>query len=235
MAVTYCTAVEVANLLNLTIAEGDPITEANKGQLVNPPVATIERYINQAEEYVDKRCYDRWRSTQIDDYEYHDFTHRDRRGGRGGSRHPVIDLKHDYVEAFSEGAGDKFELLTSNDTWTDLVATGTAATTPRDTSGDYFLNKTAGTVTLLGDLPVIGYDTIRTIYTYGGDKTVPSDVQDITMKFAAMKIIDYLPDTNIRTEMAGTVQYGKLVDRWEREIERQIAEINKQAFRPIYL
>ncbi len=243
---TYVTAVRVANILNLTVADGSAITSLNIDQLAGAiSEAIIEDYIEGAEQDMDDQCNRSWRLQasykNADDYEYLDFLNRDYYGsnyrgyGGYGSRTIVKDLKYDEVMELDTEKGDVLELLTGTNEWTDLLVTGTASISPQDTDGDYFLQNKEGKLYLIQNFPIFGYDVIRLKYRYGGNETVPASIREATGMIAAGRILDWLPDTIIRSEGSGGPNWGELQKRWDMLIQKTINQYNNQAFKPIYL
>ncbi|MEE9446239.1 MAG: hypothetical protein V3V19_11310 [Cocleimonas sp.] len=239
---TYVTAVRVANILNLTTANGDAITSGNIDELAGSiSEAIINDYIEGAEQHLDDKCNRAWRLKTVDDYEYHDFLSRDYYGagywgyGGYGRKSVVKDLKFDEIMTLDNGEGDVLELLTTTDTWTDLLITGSSGGSPQDSNGDYFLQGKEGKLYLLGDLPIFGYDVIRLKYRYGGNETVPASIGEATGMRAASRILDWLPDTIVRSEDSGGPSWGDLQKRWTELIADTIKQYNNKSFKPIYL
>jgi hypothetical protein len=231
--VTYAQAYQVANRLNLTDVSGNPYDEENIDSIKNPTKTTIEEMIEEAEVDIEKECGRAWREITVSEYEYHEFTFRDYKKGRRtryGRTEYVIKTNFDDIRSVTT-----LEILTNNDEWTDLIATGTAGSTPYDTTGDYFVQQPEGRIYLLKQLPIKGEDNIRIKYTYGRS-VVPKDIRKACIMIAASQVIDYLPDMFIKAEgESGGISYMQLQNRWEKATKRILDRYDSQAFKPIYL
>lgn len=231
--VDYAQAYQVANRLNLTTVAGKPYDTKNIDTIINPTKSTIEEIIEEAEVDIEKETGRAWRTITVSEWEYHDFTFRDYKKGRRtryGRTEYVI--KSNFDDIISVTA---LEILTNNDEWTDLIATGSAGSTPYDTTGDYFVQGPEGRIYLLRTLPIKGEDNIRIKYTYG-KSVVPKDIRKACIFLAASQIIDYHPDMFVKAEgESGGISYGQLQNRWKEEIKKILDRYDRESFKPIYL
>lgn len=181
MAATYCTTTQVIQQLGLQKKDG---TRYDGSGL--PSTDEITEAIEDIEDEIDRHCNTSWKSTTVTN-EYHSFPFRRGFYWRGfWFNGYYIQLGNRYITTLASGT-DKIEVWRGS-SWTDLVATGSAGSGPRD--GDYFLLPEEGIIYLNTTLPTLGENTIRITYRYQRESTVPKGIRRAAKLLAAAELIE---------------------------------------------
>mgnify|MGYP001603298505 CR=1 FL=1 len=196
IAVTYTTHANVSNFLSLSAFSSS----------TTPTDTVVEGYINEMEDYIDRRCRHAWRTTTITD-EYHHLENQ----YEYGTGIPVF-LRHRTVKAMTSGT-DKIEAFDGS-SWVDWVANKTE----NRSTGDYWINYTDGIIYFKTLFFRIRADMIRVTYRYG-ETTVPKDIQHACTLLTAIKILQGEDRSVLLPEGTSNISYSDKIQRWKKEAE----------------
>lgn len=168
MTATYCSAVDVANILGLSGFPADGAVTS----------AYVEDLIAREEDYVDRITNEAYKSTSVT--EYSDFISRDYKINTG---YPVY-LGHANIFTLTSASGDKLEVWDGS-TYEDLLVTGTEGR-----NADYWVDTTRGIVWIMNRGYIMNIPQgIRVTYRYGNVAAVPGDVRNATALRVAAQLI----------------------------------------------
>ena len=202
MVTTYCSTGDIADFLRIPITA---TTTPNKLQ--------VEKLINRKEDELDRRMGHAWRSKKIT-RELHDlpllYTF--------GWGTPLF-LAHRNLYDFDAAEGDKIEIWQgASSIWENILGN----------SEWYDANYERGTVHLRGFIfSIIRKNRVRVTYryggeSYGGDTTIPGDIEDCVVKMTAIEIVN----TSFRMDrlpMGGSgIDLQSVKAKWETDIEKCI-------------
>jgi hypothetical protein len=185
MVTTYTTHQKVASMLQVDeFAAGSGVS----GYDELPNVGEVERFINWAEEWIDKETGHAWRSTTVTE-EYHDV--RTRRGyfaGAGLYGEIPVYLKHREIFTPDSGQGDKLEVWDGAQ-WLDFL--DGSYTVGRD--GDFYVDETLGIIYFRRHRPRYSKRGLRVTYRYGSPPggTVPLDIEEAATILAGIKLLEF--------------------------------------------
>jgi hypothetical protein len=202
MVTTYCSTGDIADFLRIPITA---TTTPNKLQ--------VEKLINRKEDELDRRMGHAWRSKKIT-RELHDlpllYTF--------GWGTPLF-LAHRNLYDFDAAEGDKIEIWQgASSIWENILGN----------SEWYDANYERGTVHLRGFIfSILRKNRVRVTYryggeSYGGDTTIPGDIEDCVVKMTAIEIVN----TSFRMDrlpMGGSgIDLQSVKAKWETDIEKCI-------------
>ena len=201
MATTYCSVADVSDFLRA------PITSTT-----TPNKAQVEKIINRKEDEFDRRTGHAWRTRKIT-REVHDLPLL----YKFGWGTPVF-LKHRRILDLNGASGDKIEIWQgASATWENILANDTW----------YDMEYERGTLALRGFIfSILRKSRVRVTYRYGGeeyggDTTIPYDVQDAIIKMTAIEILN----TSFRMDelpSGGMSNTSESKRKWEEDIEKCI-------------
>jgi hypothetical protein len=188
MVTTYTTHQKVASMLQVDeFATGTGISGYNN----LPNVEEVERFINWAEDWIDKETGHAWRSTTVTD-EYHDV----RTGTTGWGRYAYVGvygevpiyLKHREIYSLDSGQGDKLEVWDGAQ-WLDFLGAGYT----EGRGEDYYVDETLGVVYFRRHQPRYSKRGVRVTYRYGSPPggTVPLDIEEAATILAGIKLLEF--------------------------------------------
>jgi hypothetical protein len=210
VAVEYATASDVSSLLRLIDGSQNRLTFSTS---TDPTLAEVESWIEDAQDYIDQRCKQAWRSVQVTN-EYHTIPLGQWRGGW----EVEVYANRQPLRTFVAGT-DKVEIFDGSN-WVDLI-TDTGYTEGRQ--NDYFIAYETGAIFFRTFRPAYRRHGIRLTYKHGYS-TVPRDIKDACMRLAALNILqneDYrviLPDDTDR------YSYAARIDKFEQMIEQKLKQ-----------
>jgi hypothetical protein len=142
-----------------------------------PDIQAVHRMINDAEDEIDARTHDSWRSTTVTD-EYHDrpFEQADWWVGT------AIRLYNRGITTFVSGT-DKVEVYSGGGNWEDWVANRTEGR-----GANYWVDYTNGIVYLKGWWFMHAKSAVRVTYRYG-QSTVPNDIRKCCAKIVTKELL----------------------------------------------
>lgn len=186
--VTYCTATQVANFLQISAFDGSS----------TPSLTQVEDIIERKEDKIDDRTGHSWRErTVTDEYLRPSTVNRLGTGIR-------FKLKHRKIRAIT-----KLERWDGSQ-WYDYVASGTEGR-----NADYWTNKTDGVVFINGVFSVFD-EGVRATYTYG-ETTVNADIEEACVLFTAIDVLGMYDQQVNFVEDGGTINQPKSdkIQKWE--------------------
>jgi hypothetical protein len=164
------------------------------GEIHSPDYNRIVKFIKQAEEYIDSQSSRAWRERQRTN-EYLSFRDNQFYIARSGFK---FKLARRFVRELNSDNGDKLEVYDGT-SWVDWLSTKQEG---RDK--DFWLDYENGYL-YLRNFIYRGYEkVIRITYRYG-EETVPMDINDITAKIVAVKLLTN-EDSSFILEDAGNNQ-----------------------------
>lgn len=186
----------------------------------DPDVASVQRMINDAEDWIDAQTNDAWRSTTVTE-EYH------RRDWRRSSFNPglAVNLRHTHVTTFVSGT-DKVEIWNGS-SWEEWVSTKTEGR-----GGDYWVNYTEGTLFLRSYWFLHQTDAVRMTYRYG-NSTVPKDIRKACAMIVAKQLLEQEQHlNNMPSETGQGYTYGSdpRVSQYQKEINTIISRHRREIF-----
>lgn len=209
MAVTYCTAAQVASMLHVASFTGS----------TDPTQTEVEDRINEIEDYIDRETGHAWRAVTIT-REYHDFPADASYGESAYNDGVPIFLDHRAIRLtaglqLDTGAGDKLEVFDGS-TWEDWTATRT------DGRGDdFWVEPDKGILWIRTILYTPRKRSIRLTYRYG-ESSVPNDIRRATILLVAADLVlgedssIVLPDTGGSTAQT---PYINRANQWRSKAE----------------
>lgn len=212
MAVIYCTANQVASLLQV-----DNFSISTK-----PTQAQVEEFINRAEDYIDFQTMHAWRQrysksttgadTSAPDYEYHsiEFDYKYQTGI------PVF-LEHRKIRSMDYSLGDRLEYFNGSN-YEDWLQTKTEGR-----GNDWWVDYDNGILYLRAaywvwrERPL----TIRVKYRYG-EVNVPKDIEEACVKLSAISVLQSEHRTALLTDVGTTnyLNYDRLIQMWKEDVEK---------------
>lgn len=179
-----------------------------------PDVQSVHRMINNAEDDIDARTHDAWRSKSVVN-EYHDrpFERADWWTGT------AISLDNKGLTNFVSGT-DKIEVYDGSDTsrvWTDWVATRTEGR-----NSDWWVDYTNGIVYLKGWWYLHSKSAVRVTYRYG-QSSVPNDIRDCCAMIVAKKLL--MSDQHVGNVKAPEGSTSMGISERVRQLDRDIQRI----------
>ncbi|MCK5609021.1 hypothetical protein KAR91_44515 [Candidatus Pacearchaeota archaeon] len=208
MAVTYCTAAEVASLLRLIDGDETP-SRLTFDETTDPTLAEVEDWINDAEDQIDNACRHAFREVQITN-EYHDITLGQWRFGY----EIQISARRSPLRTFVSGT-DKIEIW-RGDVWEDLISD---ANYTEGRNNDYFIAYETGIIFVRTIRPALRAHSIRLSYKHG-EATVPRDIKRACILLTSLNILendDYkiiLPENTDKYAIESRIsQYKKDIDK----------------------
>lgn len=215
MTVTYTTADIVASLMQVDPFEtGDDPSGKNEV----PSLEEVERFINEAEDEIDRRTRHAWRAVQITD-EYHSLSRgqlRRRFGYRRFGATYNIYTKRKPLRTFVSGT-DKIEIFDGDD-FTDLIS----GDFNEGREEDYFIVEPDGKIMIRGQWPTFRESSIRITYKHG-EATVPGDIQKAATMMTAIDLINNSNFTHILPSGGDHVKLLEKIEQWEDKIDRILA------------
>lgn len=184
MVVTYCTAADVASLVNIIDPEDDSRLVFTTSTF--PKLAEVEQFINDAEDEIDQYIQHAYRSKSVSG-EYHTLEgerYHNALKWINGVYVLVVQLEHREITTPVSGT-DLFEFF-NGDTWEDLIADYTKG--DGSSEGDFWIDEELGAVYFLGVFPTIGRRNTRFTYRYGAS-SVPNDIRRACANLAASTIV----------------------------------------------
>ena len=155
-----------------------------------PNTDTVEDYISEAEEEIERFTRRNWRTAYLTiTEEYHSWDYHNQRFTQRGIYYGIIiiELAYQNVIQFDTAEGDKIEVWDGS-SWVDLVADYTAGEALRDE--DYFLDKKTGRLYIHSNFPNYGKDNIKITYRYGeGAAALPKPIKRCVWQLAGSEII----------------------------------------------
>ncbi len=215
MAVTYCTADDVALFAQLRAHDGSKIVWGTK-----PPVpddSDIQALIESAERTIEDITKQAWgtryitTTNEIQDIHTTWGTYAPYRG----SYYAYLFLKRQNITTFSSVAGDKLEIFEDN-AWVDYLTTYTEGR-----GEDFFVDYALGKIYFRNRTPPIGQQLARITYRRNSGTTVPEAVRQAT----ALQVAIFLANTPgvqilFPTGEGGGTPSTTLIDNYEEMIQR---------------
>jgi len=184
-----------------------------------PDIQTVERIINDAEDWIDAQTNDAWRSTTVTE-EYH------RRDWRRSSFNPglSINLRHTDITTFVSGT-DKIEIWNGAE-WEEWVATKTEGR-----GDDYWVNYTEGTLFIRSYWFLHQTDAVRMTYRYG-HSTVPNDLRKCCALIVARDLLEQEQHLmNLPGDGQGhTFELAARVAKYQKQIDTIISRHRREIF-----
>lgn len=183
MAVTYCTANEVAEFLqfkNTADSDKHTFTAGSK-----PTLTEVEAIINRVEDYIDNVTGHAWRTRYsgtrsgqdtTQRYEYYDIDNFYEQGVGY-----TVNLKHRMITTLATDDGDVVEVWNGN-SYDDYTADKTLGR-----ANDYWLDQEEGNL-YLKSCSSFGKKTLRIKYRYG-DSNVAEDISNAAIHLTAAQIL----------------------------------------------
>ncbi|WP_457556323.1 hypothetical protein [Candidatus Pyrohabitans sp.] len=224
MATTYTTPEKVASLLQI---DKFPTGTGVSGRNSYPNTEEVERFINWAEDEIDRRTNHAWREVQVT--ETHDaeilrepsfpspMYYRMTRPYFTWTC--IVHLQHRNIRQLSSANGDKLEIWDGSQ-WKDLLTTGTEA---RD--GDFWVDYTNGTI-YLKELPAHRRASVRVTYRYG-ETSVPKDIEEAATLLAAIFLLESEDYTMLLPEGTDKYPLQAKAEVWKKRVE-QILESRRE-------
>lgn len=166
---TYCNISDVKRVLQNSFKFGENAT---------PNKDDVESFINEAEDEIDHRTQNSWRSTEVTNEfynlpfnEYFDY-----------SIGLAIHLRHRNIKTLSSTVGDKIELWTGSE-YIDWLTDKTEGR-----GEDFWLEEEQGILHLRYYYAFYREKALRLTYRYG-ETTVPKDIRKATAMMAAIDLI----------------------------------------------
>ena len=209
MATTYCTAAQVAELLQ----------EKNFSSSTTPTVSTVEQIINRKEDFIDRFTHHAWREKSVSK-EHHDLADKDAFDASDGWI--VIDLRHRKIKTLDGGFGDKIELWNGSE-WLDLIADSNFE---EGRDKQYWLNYEEGILRLGVRNAFHRIDAVRVTYRFGED-FAPKDIEEACVKLVAADVGRASKKFVTTVEGSDTVTRTTQFDKWEAEA-REILEAYRE-------
>ena len=198
MAVTYCTAAQVASFLNITTPTGS----------TDPTLLEVEEMINENEDYIDDTTGHAWRSVTVTD-ETHSLENYAFNISDGVS----ISLHHRKVTVFQSGT-DKLEV------WDGTQDLDYVANKTEGRNRDFWVDYTNGRVfikTFPRNLP--RFFGVKVTYRYG-DSTVRGQIQKACKLFTARDMVMGDDKSLLLPEGSQNVPSLEKTRLWEEEAEK---------------
>lgn len=170
-SVTYCAVADVARVLNKAT---DYFTASTI-----PSSSSVETFILEAEEQVDRDTQRAWRSRTVTN-EYHDINKNTQWHPGQGIR---IKLNHRFIKSLSSGSGDKLEVWEGSG-YIDFLTNRTEGR-----GNDFWLDYENGVLYLRNYVYVFYANAIRITYRYG-EETVPFNITQATAIHAGFLILN---------------------------------------------
>jgi hypothetical protein len=198
MTVTYCTAQNVADFLQVTAFS----------TTTTPTSTVVETRINEAEDYIDNYTGHAWRETTVSN-EYHNI---DRYYVRT-TGFPVF-LNHRHVRELDSEEDDALEVWDGN-SWTDWLSES-SRTEARNR--DYWLRYEDGVLYLRKwTIYPVG---VRVTYRFG-ETTVPKPIQKAAILLTAIDLVGSDDRSVLLPETGGSqVNYLNKIEKWEAQANR---------------
>lgn len=228
---TYTTAQRVVNQIGIIDNKtGDMLVPSAN---TRPPLATVERWIIEAESYLDGRCRMSWKESVakniiIDRPEYWKTKRPGGRnpymiggieGGMAGKGHP-FKLPHRNIREIDPDKGDKIEMRGIGQEFTDIT----------DDTEAYWLDYNEGRIYIRKWFVSSPKASLRLTYRYGHDD-IPEDIQRATTLKAGLS---YLQTDWFRGKVPEGPDFSpnksETIREWNEEIERIIASRQSVSF-----
>ena len=200
MAVTYCTAAQVASFLNISTPDGSS----------DPTLTEVEGMINENEDYIDMVTGHAWRSVTVTD-EIHSMENYAFNISDGVS----ISLHHRKITAFQSGT-DKIEI------WDGSQDLDYVANKNEGRDKDFWVDLTNGRVfikTFPRSLP--RFFGAKITYRYG-ESSVPGDIQKACKLLTAKDLVENDDKSLLLPEGSSNVPLLSKAERWLEEAEKII-------------
>lgn len=179
-----------------------------------PDIQSLYRMINDAEDEVDARTHDSWRSKTVTE-EYHDRPY-ERADWWVGT---AISLYNRGVTQFVSGT-DKIEVYDGGNVWTDWVASRTEGR-----NKDWWADYTNGKIYLKGWWFLHSKSAVRVTYRYG-QTAVPNDIRKLTAKIVTKELLMTDQHTgNVKTQEGSpsSMNISGRINQLERDIQTIIS------------
>lgn len=169
MVVTYCTATQVSELLQIETFS----------TTTSPTFNQVEAIINRKEDRIDRKLMHGWREkTQTDLFLDATFVET-----RNGVR---FDLPNYSIKTLSSGSGDKLEVWDGSN-YIDFLVSKTEG---RDE--DYWLDTTLGVLWIRSEVRAAQRKPVRITYRYG-ESVVPGEIEDLCLYLTAIDVLSMYP------------------------------------------
>ena len=143
-----------------------------------PTLQQVINFINMAEDEIDRRTRNSWRSVTTTN-EFYNIERNAKYHWGGGLRIP---LNHTNIKSFDTSEGDKLEIWQGN-SYVDWIATKTEGR-----ANDFWMDYKEGTLFIRLRFPAAYVKPIRLTYRHG-ESSVPNDIKNACVMLASMKIL----------------------------------------------
>ena len=209
MTTYYTTAEKVAALMQI-----EDFTTDSK-----PTTAQVEDLINRAEDEIDFRTHNSWRTTRVTD-EYYNFNRSvDPYGMYVGMKmyqriEGFVPLTKRKIHTFSSGT-HKIEVWDGGQ-FVDCVSD---ASKTEGQDKDYWLDYEQGFLYFVSDYPKRNIDAVRMTYDYG-DSTIPKDIEQACTMMVAINIALLDDRSFLLPEGSSNIYLPNKVTEWKGMINK---------------
>lgn len=207
--VTYATADDVRRFLQTPAFDGSS----------KPTLADVDKFIEEAEDEIDRRTRRAWRSTTITN-EFQDVIrgadpYLDRSFYNSDTR---IFLDFSNTKTLDSGSGDKLELWNGN-AYEDFLVTRTEGR-----ENDFWQDEKMGVIMIKLFYGFFRRRKARITYRYG-ETVVPNDIRKATALLAAIEIIGNDDRTTLMTDTGDLdrVNFQQRIENWQKQIDKIVA------------
>lgn len=201
MTVTYCTAAQVASLIQFNQTDGFTTT-------TKPTTSQVEEIINRMEDEIDHKTQMSFgRATTVTD-EYYDIDYSNYEIGTGV---PVY-LTARNIRTLTTASGDKLEVWDGS-SWIDWLTTKTEG---RDE--DYWIDGEMGILYLKTAVSLTKSSTLRLTYRYGLT-SVPKDIENCCAMMVARELLMSDDRSMLLPEGTSNISLSQKMEYWTKRIE----------------
>lgn len=210
---TYCAAGDVARVLNKPLVYFTANT--------TPTVTSVNNYILEAEEIVDKDTQSAYRARKVTN-EYHTVARNTPYYAQTGYR---VRLNYKFIRELSDGAGDKLEV------WNGTAYENYLTTKTEGRGNDFWLDYENGVLYIRGMFLTQREKGIRVTYRYG-EEVVPANIKLATALQVAILLLVNEDNSFILNETGETrnMGYDQRIAQYDKKYRRIVFNQEQDLF-----